>query len=188
MSIILASASPRRRELLELSGREEFYVMNCNVDETVENWTSSAQFVREIARRKAQHAIDTMARDFDVVISADTAVFVDGKALGKPNGPGEALDMLTALSGRTHEVCTAVCVGNKERIEVRHQSTLVTFRPLTRDEILEYIATGEPLDRAGAYAIQGGAARFVTGIEGDYFSVVGLPVCMSDQMLKEFGV
>lgn len=188
MSIILASASPRRRELLELSGRPEFYLMNTKADENVENWSDPAEYVCTVAERKARYAVEKMARDIDVVIGADTCVFLDGRPFGKPGGPGEAQDMLTALSGRTHQVYTAVCVATKERLVTRYEKTDVTFREMTRDEILNYIATGEPLDRAGAYAIQGGAARFVTGICGDYTNVVGLPVCLTDMMLTEFGV
>ena len=115
-------------------------------------------------------------------------VFLGGLRLGKPRDQVDAYTMLSALSGRTHQVCTGVSVCRGERMETRTETTAVTFRELTQDEIWGYIRTGDPMDKAGAYGVQGRAALFVTGIQGDYFNVMGLPLCLLGRMLEEFGV
>lgn len=122
------------------------------------------------------------------MIAADTMVFLDGLRLGKPHSQEEAHAMLRALSGRTHHVCTGVTVCRGERMDTRVETTGVAFRPLTDREIRCYIRTGEPMDKAGAYGVQGKAALFVSGIDGDYFNVMGLPLHLLGQMLEDFGV
>jgi septum formation protein len=120
------------------------------------------------------------------VIGADTVVVLDGKVLGKPRDAADAVRMLQSLSGKTHQVMTGVCVLKGERVLTHTEVTEVTFRPLSDREIRNYVATKEPMDKAGAYGVQGGAARFVEGIRGDYFNVVGLPVCRLGLMLEKF--
>ena len=184
MKLVLASQSPRRRELLTLLGHP-FRVEAAPVDETMENLPIE-QAVARLSYRKAA-AIGAAADQ--IVIGADTVVVLDGQVLGKPRDTEEAAKMLQSLSGKTHQVMTGVCVLKGERVLTHTEVTEVTFRPLTDREIRDYVATKEPMDKAGAYGIQGGAARFVEGIRGDYFNVVGLPVCklglMLDKMMEE---
>ena len=170
--LILASKSPRRAELLARMGIE-FTVCAPEVDEQVSG--EPAACVEELARRKA-HAGAELARS-GWVLAADTLVFLDGQALGKPKDDGEAAAMLRALSGRSHDVYTGLCVIDTAAgtTSVDVERTRVTFRPLSDEEIAAYVATGEPRDKAGAYAIQGGAAAFVSGYDGSYNNVIGLP-------------
>ncbi len=185
--IILASNSPRRKELLGRMGIEEFKVSAPNVDESVEEGLSPARIVEELSQRKAQAAAKK-AGPKDIIIAADTVVALDGAVLGKPRSEEDAFAMLSALSGREHHVYTGVTVLQGERAVTEHEETAVQFRELAPEEIRGYIATGEPMDKAGAYGIQGRGALLVSGIRGDYSNVVGLPVFRLGRMLTQFGI
>ena len=184
--IILASQSPRRQELMKLTGLP-FTVRAADIDETMDKSLPVQQEVTRVSRLKAQ-AIAAGASPDDIVIAADTIVVIDGRELGKPHSEAEALDMLRLLSGRTHEVVTVLSVCRGTHIESEAVVTKVTFRPLCEEELRAYIKTGEPMDKAGSYGIQGYGAMFVSRIEGDYFSVMGLPLCPLCRMLRGFGV
>ena len=179
--IVLASASPRREELLRLIA-PEFEIVPADTDETLPPDICPDEAVRLLAKRKA--AAVAAKRPGDVVIGADTIVTIDGEILGKPRDEAGAVLMLTKLSGRTHVVKTGVCVLAPDFERVFVESTDVTFTEITLAEARAYAATGEPLDKAGAYAIQGGAARFALSIRGDYSSVVGLPLAKLNLTLK----
>ena len=187
VNIILASNSPRRRELLGQMGVTDFQVSAPNVDESVEDGLSPAQIVEQLSLRKAL-AVAKKAGPNDLVIAADTVVALDGAVLGKPRNEAGAFAMLSALSGREHHVYTGVTVHRAGQTVTGHEETAVTFRALEADEIRGYIGTGEPMDKAGAYGIQGLGALLVSGIRGDYCNVVGLPVFRLGRILKEFGV
>ena len=187
MNIILASNSPRRRELLGQMGIERFHVISPDVDETVAAGLSPTQIVEELSLRKAGAAAKGAGPE-DLIIAADTVVALDGAVLGKPRGGDEAFAMLSALSGREHHVYTGVTVLRGGRAVTEHEETAVTFRPLEPGEIRGYIATGEPMDKAGAYGIQGLGALLVSGIRGDYCNVVGLPVFRLGRILARCGV
>ena len=187
MEIILASGSPRRRELLERMGIRKFTVLSTHADETLEDGLPPAEQVERLSRRKADAAaaqVDSEA----LVIAADTVVAMDGAILGKPESEDEAFRMLAALSGVRHQVYTGVTVERNGKVLTRHEVTSVDFRPLETEEIELYIATGECMDKAGAYGIQGYGALLVEGITGDYYNVMGLPVARLSGMLREFGV
>ena len=186
MKLILASQSPRRRDLLRQMGLE-FTVISPQLDEDAFSDPDPAALVRTLSREKALAVARAQTEDA-VVIAADTVVVLDGQALGKPRDEEEARTMLSALSGRSHAVYTGVTVCRGDRVLTRTEGTEVTFRALAPAEIRRYAATGEPMDKAGAYGIQGLGALLVEGIRGDYFNVVGLPVCLLGQMLAEFGV
>ena len=187
MNIILASNSPRRRELLERIGITNFTVAAPNVDESVEPGLSPADMVEKLSLRKARAAVGHFGPD-GLVLAADTVVALDGSVLGKPRDEDDAFAMLSALSGREHRVYTGVTVLRGDRAVTRHEETAVTFRELSPDEIRGYIATGEPMDKAGAYGIQGIGALLVSGIRGDYCNVMGLPVFLLGQILSGFGL
>ena len=187
MSIILASQSPRRRELLGQMGLTDFIIRPARGEEVVDPALTPAQLVEALSAQKAAEVAASAGSD-DLVIAADTVVAIDGKVLGKPHSTDEAAAMLSRLSGRAHTVYTGVTVRRGEATLTRHEATDVRFRTLTADEIAAYIATGEPMDKAGSYGIQGFGALLVEGIAGDYSNVVGLPVCCLGRMLKEFGV
>ena len=187
MNIILASNSPRRRELLGQMGIERFHIISPDVDETVAAGLSPARIVEELSLRKAGAAAKGAGPE-DLIIAADTVVALDGAVLGKPRGGDEAFAMLSALSGREHHVYTGVTVLRGGRAVTEHEETAVTFRPLEPGEIRGYIATGEPMDKAGAYGIQGLGALLVSGIRGDYCNVVGLPVFRLGRILSSFGM
>lgn len=181
MEIILASQSPRRRELLGLFGLP-FTICVADIDETMDPSKPAAHEVARVSRCKAL----AVPRGEDaVVIAADTIVVCEGKVLGKPHTPQEAEQMLSLLSGRDHQVMTGVTVlrGNQERVFT--EITDLHFRELTEKEIRRYVNSGEPMDKAGAYGIQGGAALFCEKMAGDYYNVMGLPVCRLGQILKE---
>ena len=186
--LILASSSPRRRELLSIITRR-FTVQTSDCDEAIAPGTGPVDAVRELSLRKAR-AVWAQQPDQRglAVIGSDTVVYIDGEILGKPHSQAEAAEMLRALSGRTHTVCTGVTVRRGDRRETRSETTGVTFRPLTDREIRHYVSTGDPMDKAGAYGVQGLAALFVSGIQGDYFNVMGLPLCLLGGMLADFGV
>ena len=186
MKFILASASPRRRELLSALGLS-FEVRPAKGEEHPEPGLSGGETAKRLSRAKC---LEIAADDDEnaVVIAADTIVCLDDEILGKPSDEEDAERMLKALSGRDHRVFTGVTVARGGRVLSDYEETAVHFRPLTEREIAAYIKTGEPMDKAGAYGIQGRASLFVRAIEGDYFNVVGLPLCKLGQMLKELGV
>lgn len=183
--LILASASPRRRELLTLAGYD-FEVCVKPVDESVPEGTAPEKAVEMTARKKAT----ATAAEYPeaVVIGADTVVVCDGKILGKPSDTEQAKEMLSTLSGREHFVMTGVCLAHDGEFEVYHTVSKVRFYELSREEIAAYVATGEPMDKAGAYGIQGKGCVLVERIEGDYFNIVGLPVASLNRRLKTLGV
>lgn len=185
--IVLASGSPRRRELLERIGVTDFVVRVPEVEESFPEGLTPPEVVSYISREKAEAAAKLCGPD-DIVITADTMVFLDQARLGKPRDEAHALEMLTALQGRKHTVCTgvSVCRGTKRLTE--SESTDVFFRPATEAQLRRYIATGEPMDKAGAYGIQGRGALLVERLEGDFFNVMGLPVLRLARMLEAFGV
>ena len=187
MNVILASQSPRRRQLLEQMGFTNFKVCPAKGEETAGPGLTPAQLVEALSRQKAAEVAAGAAED-DLIIAADTVVSIDGRVLGKPHSTQQAARMLADLSGREHAVYTGVTVRRGDQILTRHEATQVRFRPLTQEEIAAYVATGEPMDKAGAYGIQGRGALLARGIDGDYFNVVGLPVCLLGQMLLRFGV
>ena len=180
MSVILASQSPRRRELLGLF-RIPFEIQAADIDETMDPDLPAGQEVSRVSRSKA---MAIAADENQIIIAADTIVVVDGRVLGKPQSPDHARQMLKSLSGRDHQVMTGIAVRRGSQCAVCTEVTDVTFRPLTDAEIDAYIATGEPMDKAGAYGIQGGAALFCEKLHGDYYNVMGLPVCRLGLMLK----
>ena len=185
--IILASASPRRRELLERIGVTDFEVRAPEVDENFPEGLSPEETVQFISREKAEAAREQWGLE-PIIITADTMVFLDDRRLGKPRSEVDALEMLTALQGRRHTVCTGVTVSQGEKILTEAESTGVIFRPAEKRELLSCIATGEPMDKAGAYGVQGKGALLVERLEGDFFNVMGLPVLRLSRMLSEFGV
>ena len=186
--LVLASASPRRQELLRNAGIS-FTVQPADVDET----PLPGELPRECAERLARDKALAVwrLRPQDVVLGADTIVVVDEAILGKPIDAADAARMLRQLSGRVHRVITGVCVveaagtGENRELRTASETTLVTMNDLSDDEIREYVATGEPMDKAGAYAIQGMASRWIPRIEGDYSNVVGLPVALVYRMLSD---
>ena len=183
--LILASQSPRRRELLGLI-TEDFLVRPTGCDESF-CCADPAEHARQLALRKCAAAVETAAAD-DCVIAADTVVFLDGVLLEKPATPNDAKAMLSRLSGHTHTVCTGVAVAYRGETRSFAERTAVTFHQLSDELIDWYVSTGEPMDKAGAYAIQGGAAPFVAGLDGEYENVVGFPVAEVGEMLKSFGI
>jgi septum formation protein len=186
MRLILASSSPRRQELLSKAGFE-FEVRPSSVSEERMAGEPPEAFVRRLATAKALE-VAAASPAGSLVLGADTAVVVEADVLSKPVDAADAARMLRLLSGRSHRVLTGVClVEAPRRIEaVQHETTWVWFRPLEEEEISDYVASLEPLDKAGAYAIQGRASRFVSHIEGCYFNVVGLPVPLVTRLLKPF--
>ncbi len=180
MQLILASASPRRKELLGLF-HIPFTIRVADIDETMDNTKSPFDEVARVSRLKAL-AIDR-EKD-DIVIAADTIVVCEDRVLGKPRSGAEAVQMLQLLSGRDHQVMTGCTVLKGDRAETFTEVTDLHFRPLSQKEIENYVASGEPMDKAGAYGIQGGAALFCERMVGDYYNVVGLPVCHLSQVLK----
>ena len=186
MAIILASKSPRRQELMRLLGLE-FTIHTADVDETMDKTLPPEREVARVGGLKAAKIAETAAPE-DIVVAADTIVVVDGAVLGKPHDEEEAFHMLKTLSGRGHEVMTGLNVWHEGKLRQEVVRTRVHFRPMTAAEIRAYIATGEPMDKAGSYGIQGYGAIFVDHLEGDYFSVMGLPLCALARMLAECGV
>lgn len=180
MNLILASASPRRKELMGLF-RVPFRIRVADIDETMNPAESPFDEVARVSRLKA------LATDHgreDVVIAADTIVVCEGKVLGKPRDEADAVSMLRLLSGRDHQVMTGVTVLRGDDCRSFTEVTDLHFRELTEKEIRAYVATGEPMDKAGSYGIQGGAALFCSHMVGDYYNVMGLPVCRLGQLLR----
>jgi septum formation protein len=185
LEIVLASGSPRRQELLRQVGLS-FRVIPSGVDEQVSEPLAPGALVEHLALAKAR---DVAAREPGaLVLGADTIVVVDGRILGKPKDRADAIAMLQSLSGRSHQVMTGVALIGGGRELVGHEETTVSFVPLTQGQIERYVDSGEPMDKAGAYGIQGRASAMISGIEGDYFTVVGLPLCATCHMLSEFGI
>lgn len=196
--IYLASRSPRRRELLKQANipfevllYREDAKRGVDVDETPQSGEDARVYVERMARIKAEAASLRLQQrrlpDYPV-LSADTTVVLDGHILGKPADHAEALAMLTALSGRSHEVLTAIAVMRHERMETRLSATTVEFAPISSARLRQYVATGEPLDKAGAYGIQGRAGAFVRHLSGSYTGVMGLPLYETLELLDAFGV
>ena len=178
--LILASASPRRRELLTVAGFR-FTVRARPIEETRAAGESARDYVRRLAREKAEAAWE--GRD-EIVLGADTTVVIDDQVLEKPRDAEDARAMLRLLSGRTHRVITGICLRHAGGAMADAESTLVHFVELSEPEIAEYVASGEPMDKAGAYAIQGLASKFVDRVEGCYFNVMGLPLALVYRRLK----
>jgi septum formation protein len=178
--LVLASQSPRRSEILRQAGIP-FTVRAADVDESVLAAESPADYVQRLAKAKA-HAVG--AADGETVLGADTTVVIDGEILAKPADAADARRMLVRLSGRRHEVLTGICLRRGDHAIRDYATTGVVFAALSDAEIDEYVASGEPMDKAGAYAIQGLASKFVERIEGDYFNVMGLPVAMVYRLLR----
>lgn len=185
MHIILASGSPRRQELLRQLDLA-FEVVPSHYDERRHPPLSPEKLVEHLAFSKAQE-VASLYPDA-LVLGADTVVVLDGTVMGKPRDEADAVAMLTRLSGRAHQVMTGVAVVGSGRSLVEHEVTEVRFRPLSEGQIRRYVATGEPMDKAGAYAIQGRAGAMIASISGDYFNVVGLPLSRTVEMLSYFGV
>ena len=181
MNLILASASPRRKELLSLFGIP-FVIRAADIDEAMD--PDKAPF-DEVARVSRLKALATEHSDRDVVIAADTIVVCGGEVLGKPRDEEDARRMLRLLSGRDHQVMTGVTVLAGGEAVTFTEVTDLHFRELSEKEVCRYVATGEPMDKAGSYGIQGGAALFCTGMKGDYYNVMGLPVCALGEVLKK---
>ena len=182
--LILASASPRRQELMKLL-RFDFEVRASGVPEEPRRGESPAQLVMRLARAKAEAISGT--RPDAWVVGADTVVVCGAEALGKPESAQAAGDMLRMLSGRTHEVLTGICIRHRQLRHASFVATTVRFAALSSRDIQEYVATGEPLGKAGAYAIQGCGSRFIQGIHGCYFNVVGLPLSHLHRTLMKMG-
>ena len=181
MNIILASASPRRQELLKLFG-VPFSIKVADIDETMDPAKAPFDEVARVSRKKAL----AIVRDADdVVIAADTIVVCENRVLGKPHSQAEATEMLQLLSGRDHQVMTGCTIVRGDTCETFTEVTDIHFRPLSETEIARYVASGEPMDKAGAYGIQGGAALFCDRMVGDYYNVMGLPVCRLGQVLQK---
>ncbi len=186
MDIILASKSPRRKELLSLLDLD-FQIITADIDETMNPTLPVSDEVSRLSFEKAA-AIKPNVRDDTIIISADTVVELNGCVMGKPKDRADAFNMLKSLSGNSHNVLSGVTVMQGDKHISKTVITEVTFRHLTDEEINAYIDTNEPNDKAGSYGIQGKGSKFVEKINGDYFNVVGLPVCTLSLMLKEFGI
>lgn len=184
-NIVLASGSPRRQELLQRIGITDFTVRVPEADESYDPSMTPEDIVCHISRKKSMALNSTPD---EIVITADTMVFLDDKRLGKPAGEEDALRMLTALQGRHHTVCTGVTVRQGEHMLTRAASTHVYFRSATQQELRAYIRGGEPMDKAGSYGVQGQGALLVERIDGDFFNVMGLPVLLLSRMLQQFGI
>ncbi len=182
--VVLASASPRRRELLKLLV-DDFEIIACDIDESPRDRESPENMVKRLAELKARAV--QLCRPNHLIVGADTVVVCDGKILGKPSSPDSAREMLLQLSARTHEVFTGVSVLKPGYLNLNFCRSEVTFHGISEEEIARYLRSGEPMDKAGAYAIQGYASRFVEKISGCYFNIVGLPVSLLYRMFLEAG-
>ena len=183
--IVLASGSPRRQELLQRIGIRDFTIRVPQVEEWYPDGLTPEEIVCYISREKSQAVPSDQE---EIVITADTMVFLDDQRLGKPQDEADALRMLTALQGRRHTVCTGVTVRQGDRVLTESEATGVIFRPAEESELRAYIATGEPMDKAGSYGVQGKGALLVERLEGDFFNVMGLPVLRLSRMLAQFGI
>jgi nucleoside triphosphate pyrophosphatase len=185
--LYLASASPRRRELLEQLGIHYRLIADLDVDESLLSGEAPDEYVMRLACDKARAGVQVVEEKElpdAAVLGADTCIALDGRILGKPDDKDEAITMLEALSGRCHEVLTAICLMRGRDVQPALSRSTVTFAALTAEQIEAYWHTGEPADKAGAYAIQGYAARYITRLEGSYSGVVGLPLYELSQLLR----
>ena len=187
MSVILASGSPRRKELLEMLGVEDLKIMPAKGEETAPWNLEPGELVMALAAQKGRE-VRELCKPEDVIIAADTIVWHEGGVYGKPRDVEHAKQMLRSLSGRAHQVYTGVCVIRGEQEILRYNMSEVHFRAMSEEEIDAYVATKEPMDKAGAYGAQGKGAIFVERIVGDFFNVMGLPLCTLGEMLKMLGV
>ncbi len=187
MNIILASQSPRRKELLERMGFRSFKTVAPNIDEKALGDLPPEELVRRLSAEKARVVAEHTSSG-DLVIAADTVVSLDGSVLGKPADEVDAFRMLSALSGMRHQVYTGVTIFLEGEFLTEHETTDVYFRNLSTAELEHYVKTGEPMDKAGGYGIQGYGSLLVERISGDYYNVMGLPVCRLGRMLERFGV
>jgi len=187
MEIILASASPRRKELLEMLGVKNLVICPYDGEEIIPENATPAQAVVALAAQKCSAIAERFSPD-KVIIAADTVVAVDGKILGKPHSEEEAREMIRSLSGREHFVYTGIAVKYNGQAVSEYEETAVCFRSMTEKEIVSYVNTGECMDKAGAYGIQGKAGYYISGIKGDYYNVVGLPICRLGRILGRLGV
>jgi septum formation protein len=181
LKLVLASRSPRRAELLAAAGIE-FTVRVADIDETPLAGEPPREYVLRVAEEKARAV---PASEGETVLAADTSVVLGDEIMGKPKDAADAARMLRALAGQRHDVITAICLKRGEHVVRDIASTAVWFAPLSEEEIADYVASGEPMDKAGAYGIQGMASRFVERIDGSYSNVVGLPVALTWQHLRE---
>ncbi len=181
--LILASSSPRRREILENAGYK-FEILPANIDESVPNDISPEDAVKMIAAKKASAVKENCSND-DIILGADTVVCLDGEIIGKPVSLEDAKNTLKRLSGNTHSVLTGYCLIKGEKIISGVEKTEVTFRELTDFEIDEYVASGEPMDKAGSYGLQGKGGLFARGINGDYNNIIGLPISTVSSIIEK---
>jgi len=187
-TLILASASPRRKQLLKRLGLE-FKIIPANIDETVDIELPPEEVVKILALKKAENVASKINYPA-IVIGSDTTVVIDDVSLGKPKDENDAFYMLNLLSGKTHSVITGIAIIDKQaqKTFIDYVISQVMFKELCEEDITKYIKTGEPLDKAGSYAIQGLASTFITGINGCYSNIVGLPIYELSQALKRFGI
>ncbi len=187
MELVLASASPRRLELMNMLGFEDLTVLPAVGEENVDLSQPPHEIVRQLAMNKAVE-VSLRCEGHPLIVAADTIVWYNNKVYGKPVDEEDAFRMLRSLSGNTHSVFTGVAVLGSGGLDLRSEESRVTFREMSDEEIRGYIATGEPMDKAGAYGVQGRGAVFVEHLDGDFFNVMGLPLCTLAQMLKQQGV
>lgn len=180
--LILASQSPRRKELLEKCGIP-FICIPADIDESIHEKNDLKDEIKELAYRKAKHILDT--HEDAVVLGSDTIVTMDGKILGKPRDDQEAFNMIHDLQGHTHHVITGLCLLSKDKRYSDVSVSAVTFSPMSDQEIWDYVSTGECKDKAGAYGIQGYGGKYISSIEGDYYAIMGLPLNMVYEALKD---
>ena len=181
MKIVLASASPRRKEILSMVC-QDFDVRVASIDESYDGYSDVHSWIQDIARKKT---LGVQIADGEAIIGCDTVVYHEGKILGKPRTRDEAISMLTSMSGKAHRVITGICIRTQSRCCTASESTLVYMRELTLAEIEKYVDVYKPYDKAGAYGIQEMAGAFVERIDGDFFNVVGLPLCRLCMLFKE---
>jgi len=186
MRIILASGSPRRQKLLKMTGINNFEIITDTSEEIITPGLPPEEQVLKLSMQKAGNVAGKCNKG-DLIIAADTLVYLDEEPLGKPDSHSDAEMMLKKLSGRKHSVYTGVTLLKGDAVISKTEKTDVFFREITESEIKSYVATGEPMDKAGSYAAQGGAAVFIERIEGDFYNVMGLPLCRLFMMLSEFG-
>ncbi len=182
--LILASQSPRRKELLETAGIP-FTVRVADIDESVRTGEAPNSYVRRLATSKA---MAVTREPGDVILAADTTVVIAGQILGKPENADDAKRMLRLLSGESHEVLTGICIFSGSKLQIDAESTIVHVSKLSEAEIESYVSSGQPMDKAGAYGIQGLASKYIERVEGCYFNVVGLPISLVYRHLKAAGV
>jgi len=187
MKIVLASGSPRRYELLRMIGLTDFEVIPDTEEEILCDAQNPEQAVCLTALKKAKN-VSSKCASGAIIIAADTEVYLDGKPFGKPKDANDAKRMLSELSGKRHTVYTAIAIIHDEDVIIEAEATDVFFRQLSDYEINAYVLTGDPMDKAGAYGVQGRAAVFIERLEGDFFNVMGLPVCRLTVMLRNIGV